>query len=98
MNLDFSHNLGLYGAASYSSANSTYWARIRPGYNAKKFIIGPEFTALGGNSYDQQRYGVYVGNLAITNNLKLELNAGHSEAARRGNSGFYGGAGFALFF
>ena len=98
LNLDFSNHLGFYGAGSYSSANNTYWGRLRPGYNAKHFIIGPEVTFLGSEAFDQQRYGAYIANIAISNSVKAEINAGYSDAARRGKDGMYGGVGLAVFF
>lgn len=91
---------------SYSTAFDSYWTRARIGYNAGRFVIGPEVIAMGNDGFDAQRVGGFA-------TLRFELSpALHSEvtgyvghqfvddgdSSSRGGEGTYGGVGFSLVF
>ncbi|MCL4765161.1 MAG: cellulose biosynthesis protein BcsS [Hyphomicrobiaceae bacterium] len=93
---------------TYSTAFDSYWARGRIGYNAGRFVIGPEVTALGNDGFEAQRAGGFV-------TLRHELSpallseitgyVGHQfvdddngSSGSRGGEGVYGGVSFSLVF
>lgn len=92
---------------SYSTAFDTYWTRGRIGYNAGRFVIGPEVIAMGNDGFDARRVGGFA-------TLRFELSpaisseitgyVGHQfvdddgDESSRGGEGTYGGVGFSLVF
>jgi hypothetical protein len=44
----------------YSTAFESYWARARLGYNHKDFLIGPEGTLIGNDSFRAERGGAFI--------------------------------------
>jgi hypothetical protein len=46
--------------AEYSTAFESYWTRARVGYNLKGFLIGPEGTLVGNDSFRAQRAGAFL--------------------------------------
>ena len=93
---------------SYSTAFNTYWTRGRAGYNAGRFVVGPEVIAMGSDSFDAQRVGGFATlrfelSPAVTSELTGYV--GHqftdeddSHESTRGGEGTYGGVGFSLVF
>ncbi len=93
---------------AYSTAFDTYWARARIGYNAGRFVVGPEVIALGSDGFDAHRVGGFA-------TLRFELSpallseitgyVGHqfvdddnTTGSTRGGDGTYGGVSFSLVF
>lgn len=93
---------------SYSTAFNTYWTRGRIGYNAGRFVVGPEVTAMGNDGFDAHRVGGFATlrfelSPAITSELTGYV--GHqfvdeddNHHSTRGGEGTYGGVGFSLVF
>ena len=53
----------VYGLASYSTAFRTYYATAKLGYDISgghELFIGPQFTALGNDRFDQWRIGAHI--------------------------------------
>ena len=74
---------------AYTIVFDTYWVRLRPGYkfdNGLKF--GPEVTALGGDDFDKQKYGVFLGGMKL-GNLGITLSTGAERDS--GDTDWYGG-------
>jgi len=89
--LNVSNSFDLNVAGSYSGAFDTYWSQNRLSYscdcNGIKF--GPEFIALGSESFDQQRYGAFIGDIPLGDDVKGVISAGYANASRRGEDGGY---------
>jgi len=94
-------------SGSYSTAFDSYWARGRVGYNAGRFVIGPEVTAMGSEGFDAHRVGGFVTlrfELSPAISSEITAYAGHqfmdgeSGGSSRGGEGTYGGVGFSLVF
>ena len=60
-----------------SEVFNTYWARGRLGYPLKQVKAGIELTRSGNDSYDNERYGLYV-NFPISRKFSLDIAAGNS--------------------
>jgi hypothetical protein len=80
----------------YSTGWNTYWARGRVGYRSHngKWIIGPEVTALGDISFDNQRVGGFVNfplGLSQALQFNVALGAGISFGGGDDNGGGAGG-------
>jgi hypothetical protein len=48
----------LYG--SFTSANDTYWSKVRVGYNFGRIVIGPEGAFYGDENFHSERAGAFV--------------------------------------
>lgn len=92
---------------SYSTAFETYWTRARVGYNAGRFVVGPEFVAMGSEGFDAQRVGGFVSvRIELSPAISSEISAhvGHQfvnddgQNGSSGGEGTYGGVGFSLVF
>ena len=93
---------------SYSTAFDTYWARGRIGYDAGRFVIGPEVIAMGNEGFDAHRIGGFVTlRVDLSPSLQSEITGyvGHQfvdddsgTTSTRGGEGTYGGIGFSLVF
>ena len=92
---------------SYSTAFDTYWARGRIGYNAGRFVIGPEVIAMGNDGFDAHRVGGFATlrfELSPAITTEITAYAGHQfmdhehEASYSGGEGTYGGVGLSLVF
>jgi hypothetical protein len=88
--LHFTPQLSLDVIGSYSSAFDTYWSKLQPGYHFGKVVAGPKASFMGSESYDQQRYGVFVKDIMLGNALSLGASAGYAETEGRGEDGAYG--------
>jgi hypothetical protein len=87
---------------NYSTANDSYWARARIGYNFDWFTLGPELAVLGDEGLDAFRIGGYTA-VNLSDGVILDLNAGYHDADGSANSrgsddGFYGGATVVFVF
>jgi len=97
---------GLSG--SYSTAFNTYWTRGRIGYNAGRFVIGPEVTALGNDGSDAHRVGGFATiRFELSPAISSEVTGyvGHQfldedkgNSSTHGGEGTYGGVGFSMVF
>jgi hypothetical protein len=96
--------------ATYSTAFDSYWARARIGYDAGRFVIGPEAIALGNESFDAQRIGGFATlRFELTPGILSEVTgyAGYqfvdddnngTRGSTGGGEGAYGGIGFTMVF
>lgn len=88
---------------NYSTANDSYWARARVGYQFSDWVaVGPEFAVLGDDGLDAYRVGGYAA-LGLTDGIILDLNAGYHDASGSANhqgsdDGLYGGATLVFVF
>ncbi|MGH1404017.1 MAG: cellulose biosynthesis protein BcsS [Alphaproteobacteria bacterium] len=82
---------------NYSTAYNNYYATARLERDLGSFKIGPQVTALGSESFDHKRLGIYVatGDLLPVN---LSFQAGQSWASRRGDDSPYIGFGISNTF
>jgi len=97
MRKDFDAQTQLNFNLNYSTAYNNYYATTRLERDLGNFKIGPQFTVLGSESFDQKRLGVYV----ATDNLlpvNLSFQAGQSWASRRGDDSPYVGFGVSNTF
>ena len=92
---------------SYSTAFDTYYAQLRVGYNARRFVFGPEGAVSGDKSGDIQRLGgffIYRFDLTPINQAEFTVYAGHQFADDdggqfgSGDEGTYGGVSFSVSF
>lgn len=81
-------SLGLAG--SYSTAYESYWSRAQLGYAYHGVTFGPEAAFMGNEAYDNQRYGAFLKDIAISQSVSMGVAGGYSHASRRGDSGVYG--------
>ncbi len=97
--IDISDNIDFDIAGSYSGAFDTYWSQNRLGFGCGcGFKFGPEFIALGSESYDQQRYGAFISDIALGEDVKGSVSAGYANASRRGDNGGYVQFGVSFLF
>lgn len=90
---------------SYSTAFDTYWTQARIGYDAGRFVIGPEVVAMGSKGFDARRVGGFLAlRFELTPAIASEVSAhvGHQfvdgYGGDKGGEGTYGGVGFSLAF
>lgn len=86
--------LGLIG--QYSTANKTYWSRIRGGYRFRHIVAGPEgvFFGNGESPYDAQRAGGFVSlPININSDVSFELTAAGGYQWVSEDGGGFGGIG-----
>jgi hypothetical protein len=77
---------------NFSTANTTYWTRLRPGMNFGEFTVGPELGALGNRDYDEGRYGAFA-SINLGSAVILQTSIGYSQSFRRHVSATSGGEG-----
>jgi hypothetical protein len=77
---------------NYSTANSTYWARGRVGYNFGQFAVGPEIGYLGNAAFDEARYGGYT-SISLSQSAVLQASVGWSHELRTNIPAANGGEG-----
>ncbi|MEI7670208.1 MAG: cellulose biosynthesis protein BcsS, partial [Pseudomonadota bacterium] len=87
-NLD--NKISVSAIGNYSSAFDTYWSKGSVGYNFGHFTFGPEVLFMGSESYDQQRFGVFIGDIPLFSSVKAGVSGGYSHASRQGDSSGYG--------
>lgn len=97
---------GLSG--QYSTAFDTYWARARVGINKDHWTLGPEFIAMGSDSFDAQRVGGFLTfdfNISPRMPLEITLSGGYQflddddgTFGSGGGEGVYGGIVFVTVF
>jgi hypothetical protein len=76
-------------AGNFSTANNSWWSRARPGYAVMKDVfVGPEFTYMGNNFYQQWRAGAHIRGLKI-GLVEIDLGSGFLRDDVVGN-GAYG--------
>ena len=92
---------------SYSTAFDSYYAQLRVGYNAKRFVIGPEGAVAGDRSGDIQRLGGFAKirfDLTPVNNAEFTAYVGHQFTDdgggldSSGGEGTYGGVSFSVSY
>jgi hypothetical protein len=66
---------------NYSTANSSYWVKARPGINLGQFTVGPEIGVLGNKTFDEARYGVYS-SFNVMQGAILQLSVGYADRLR----------------
>jgi opacity protein-like surface antigen len=79
-----------YGEAEYSTAFSTYYTKLKLGYDltGKEIFIGPEVAALGDERYNQWRVGGHVTQMKL-GPVQIDVSAGYANDSVVG-SGAYG--------
>ena len=90
LNLNVTDQISAQLIGSYSTGFNTYWSRERVGYDIGFGTVGPEFTFLGNKSFDQRRFGAYIGEVSVVKNVKASASVGYSDSLRRGKDGAYG--------
>ncbi len=96
MNLNTQGALGLDLMGSYASAFESYYINLSLPYRFTGFQIGPDFAALGSESYDQQRVGAKLG--FDLGGVNLSLSGGLAIGGRDGDNSPYGGIGLSTTF
>ena len=91
-------------AGSYSGAFDSYWSKAQLGQSLNSLMdcscdvkVGPELTFLGSESYDQQRYGAFVKDIAL-GQASLGASAGYAHTEGRGEDGAYGEVTLSITF
>ncbi|HVY42198.1 MAG TPA: cellulose biosynthesis protein BcsS [Hyphomicrobiaceae bacterium] len=94
----------------YSTAFNSYWARARVGLNQPRYTFGPEFIAMGSDSFDAQRVGAFLTfdlNLTPTMPIEVTISGGYQfvgdsnngdSFGSGGGEGGYGGVNFTVLF
>jgi hypothetical protein len=77
---------------NFSTANNTYWAKLRPGKNFGQFTVGPEIGMLGNNDFDEAHYGGFA-SINISSAVMLQGALGYSKQFRNNISSGNGGEG-----
>jgi Cellulose biosynthesis protein BcsS len=90
--------LKMSGYASYSTANNTYFVRVRAGVGIAQDDVnfGPELTFSGDDQYKQWRLGLHLGGVQI-GPVELGVSAGYLKDHSEG-SGVYGLLGTSVRF
>lgn len=84
--------------ANYSTANDTYWTRIRVGRKLDRFTIGPEVTLMGNDEYDGQRIGAFLSGFDL-GFLNATVSGGYADVnGTQGDASVYGSIGFSHSF
>lgn len=88
----FNSGFSLNVLASYTFFYRTYWSRIRPTFHIYRYHVrvGPEFTLMGGEEWDRQRVGAFIGGIRI-GPATLGLKGGMEYNSRETEIGGYGG-------
>ena len=96
--VDLVSNLGIEAQFNYTANWNTYWTRVRPYYRFfGDFRAGPEFTFLGGNEFDRQRYGAHVAGLTL-GPANLSLGVGADRDVRKSSTSAYFNVGATFLF
>lgn len=95
-----SGNFGLSGIASYVFEFDDYWGRVRPAwYLGDRLHVGPELVLMGGDKWDKQQLGIFVGGIRLGKQADLELKVGAEQSSRDDSkTRAYGGISFAVRF
>jgi len=96
-----SGSFGISGIASYTFEFEDYWGRVRPAWYPSRggLHIGPELVLMGGDNWDKQQLGIFVGGISLGRNAALELKAGAEQGSRsNNNTRAYGGIAFSVRF
>ena len=82
---------------NYSTANSTYWVRARPGLRFANLTLGPEVIGIGNKVFDEFRVGAYA-SYDLSRYFIIQADVGYADPTRgentaggRGGRGAYGG-------
>jgi len=95
---EFTDMFGVDGIASYTAIYNEYWGRFRPFTRLGPLYVGPELILNGGDEFDNQYYGVFVGGIPLGfEGAGLELSGGLMHREGGHNSG-YGGVSFSYGF
>ncbi|MGH1379049.1 MAG: cellulose biosynthesis protein BcsS [Alphaproteobacteria bacterium] len=94
---DFDELTQLNFNVNYSTAYDNYYASTRLERDMGSFKIGPQFSVLGSESFDQKRLGVYVATDRLLP-VNLSFKVGQSWASRRGDDSPYIGFGISNTF
>jgi hypothetical protein len=74
----------------YSTAFNSYYSMANFGYILQDDLsFGPEIIAMGNESFDQQRYGIYLSGLDL-GIAKMKISAGHAPEGRKSKQSAYG--------
>ncbi len=93
-----SHSLLASIITNFSTANDSYWSRVRLGRKFDRFTIGPEFLAMGNEEYDGQRYGVFINGIDL-GFANIGVSGGFADVnGTQGDSSAYGSIGFSKTF
>lgn len=95
-NFNTNGDLGIDLTASYSTVFDTYYASLTLPYRFDGFSVGPQFAALGSESYDQQRIGAKVG--FGFGSVNLSVDGGLAAGGRDSDNSFYAGLGLSTGF
>lgn len=95
---NFTDTISAEAMGSYSTAFETYWSRGRLGYHCPKATFGPEVSFLGNESFDQQRIGAYIADIALTQSVSLGVAGGYAHASRLGDDSGYGDVSLSINF
>lgn len=96
-----SGKFGLSAIGSYTFEFDNYWGRVRPAWHLNdRRHFGPELVVMGGDRYDKQQLGVFLGGIQISKQADLELKIGGERSSRSnsGNTKAYGGISFSARF
>ena len=78
-----------YGEAEYSTAFSTYYTKLKLGYDltGKEIFIGPEVAALGDERFNQWRVGGHVTQVKL-GAVQVDLSAGYARDSIVGSGAY----------
>lgn len=93
---DDKHEINM--TANASTANNNFWANTRVTRDMGNFRLGPDFTVMGSEAYDQARVGIYVGGLKVIPSVDLNFQTGYAYTSRRGDDSMYVSVGFSDTF
>ena len=98
-NYRLSQQLGINVIGLYTFFYDTYWTRVRPTIWLawRDLRAGPEFTFLGGDEWDRQRYGAFVSGFQV-GRLNIGLKGGVEYDSREHETGGYGGIEMSFTF
>ncbi|MBI2509064.1 MAG: cellulose biosynthesis protein BcsS [Betaproteobacteria bacterium] len=95
-----SGKFGLSAIGSYTFEFDDYWGRVRPAwYLGNRLHVGPELVFMGGDKYDKQQLGIFLGGIQLGKQADLEFKVGGEHSSRTGgNTRAYGGISFSVRF
>lgn len=82
--------LSLRIRGNYSTAFDSYWARIRTGYKIHDFVVGPELTAEGDDSFNARKAGGFVSvpvKLILNKPMEISVSGGFQWVGEPGGGG-----------
>ena len=91
---------GLSAIGSYTFEFDDYWGRVRPAwYLNNRLHIGPELVLMGGDKWDKQQLGIFLGGIQLGKQADLEFKLGGEHSNRTGGgTKAYGGISFSVRF